>query len=133
MPMSPTPTDEAGLTLLELLVVLTILALVSSLLAYRYGVAGGRESFEREITAVRQLLETARAEAVLRGRLRRVPLQEIEAAAPDLRVAAAGDRRPITFLPDGTASGGMLLLAGEERSARLEIDWLTGRPTVDVP
>ncbi len=134
MPISPTQTDEAGLTLLELLVVLTVLALVSSLLAYRYGGAGGQRSFERGVAAVRQLLETAHAEAVLRGRLRRVSVREIEAAAPELRVAGdGGDGRPITFLPDGTASGGALLLFGEGRSTRLEIDWLTGRPTSDAP
>ena len=39
----------------------------------------------------------------------------------------------VTFLPDGTSSGGAFLLVSEARSARLEIDWLTGRTMSGEP
>ncbi len=130
MRTSRTPNAEAGFTLLELLVVLTVLALASSLLVHRY--AGAGNDFARGVAAVRERLETARAEAMRRGRPRRVTAEELAAAAPGLRIGGAPEAA-VTFLPDGTSSGGAFLLVSEARSARLEIDWLTGRTMSGEP
>ncbi len=39
-----------------------------------------------------------------------------------------GDRTPtIRFLPDGSSTGGRVELTGQGRTARVGVDWLTGR------
>ncbi len=135
MPTFPTPTTEAGFTLLELLVVITVLALVSGLLVFRYGGGDAAATFERQVQAVRETLEAARAEAVLRGRLREITVGQLSAVAPRLTISVVsdGDAAPIVFLPDGTASGGVLLLVGETARRKLAIDWLTGRSEIGEP
>ncbi len=57
-------------------------------------------------------------------------------AAAGVRVesaAEAGERRGIArigYFPDGSSSGGNIILSEARRSARVDVDWLTGAVTV---
>ena len=45
-------------------------------------------------------------------------------------VAVDGQTAAITFLPDGSSTGGRVELAGAARRVQVGVDWLTGRVTV---
>ena len=49
----------------------------------------------------------------------------------DLSITSARDQGPsIQFLPDGSSTGGRVLLGGEGRAMQVGVDWLTGRVSV---
>jgi prepilin-type N-terminal cleavage/methylation domain-containing protein len=133
---------ERGLTLLELLVVLTILGLVSGLAATAYGGRAGREE-DRVRNEVRQSLRGARQEAMRSGRIVHVELSDRDHAGPAGRLAtvlrqAKGDARfhwapqgsasvdMPTFYPDGSAAPGTLGVGTGSTVHRIEIDWRGG-------
>ena len=122
---------QTGFTLLEMLVVLVILGLATGLLLTR----GVRPS-----PAVEARAAAARVAAALRGARGRAILTDapvtvaLDAAAHRLRIGGAPplDLPPaltlsgsgiIRFAPDGSSSGGRIVLGGET----VAVDWLTGR------
>ncbi len=52
---------------------------------------------------------------------------KVTSAAQDTR--QAGNAR-IRYFPDGSSSGGNIVLSGDRRSIRIDVDWLTGAATV---
>lgn len=124
----------AGFTLLEMLVVLAVLALAIALVA---GAGGPRPEAVARAAAdhVAAALRTARGRAILEDRTVTVAL---DAAGHALRV---GDDAPlrlppalalsgpavIRFAPDGSSSGGRIVLTGGTRQMAVSVDWLTGR------
>jgi general secretion pathway protein H len=140
----------AGLSLLELLVVLSIMAIVAAI-AGPY-LAGGVSAAElkgaaREVAAG---LRLARSEALsqrrearlvvdLERRTFRVDGDAREHALPKgtgLKLFTAqndlvSDRvGAIRFYPDGGSNGGRLTIAAGERKYEVDVDWLTGRITI---
>lgn len=144
------PRRWRGVTLMELLVVLV---LMSSLLALvpplfdRGLTTTGLNAVAREMMAA---MRYARSTAVSRrepvaftldleqhlyrvdGR-RAVSLPdalrlELVTAQSELRGTGAG---AITFYSDGSATGGSLTLVTEGRSLRLDVDWLSGRVSIN--
>jgi general secretion pathway protein H len=138
---------ERGFSLLELIVVLAIMALAAVALVPITGSASRGITIDAAARAVAVELRAARAAAIYANRetdftidaaARRywsdaAPRQQ---ALPD-GIAAAfapgdGSRGLVRFYPDGSASGGAILLRGPQRSARIEVDALTGRARIDV-
>ncbi|WP_375056551.1 GspH/FimT family pseudopilin [Zobellella sp. DQSA1] len=134
-----------GFTLLELLVVLTIstLALAVALPRFAALLPGAElKSYSRQTAA---LLRLARSQAIATGEevallfdreARQTLLTGRPAPYPwperiELVLSAVTDSPPapqeMTFYPDGTSSGGTLVVAGSGQRYRIEVHWLTGR------
>ena len=138
-----------GFTLIEMIVVLAVLALVLGIVLTRGPVRSARLELDGAARTVATALRAARAEAIARDHPVRVTL---DAAAHEMRIGAAAPRmlppefaltitpalggaasKPITaiaFLPDGSSSGGRILIASAQRRVLVGVDWLTGRVSI---
>jgi len=148
--MRPVPhRPQAGLTLIEILIVLGIIAIVTSI---AIPMINGVSNAEMR-SAARQLasgLRLARSEAVsqrretflvidLAGRRFKVDRDTREHALPrniELKLFTAQadlvDEKvgSIRFFPDGGSNGGRITLAAGERKFEVDVDWLTGRVAI---
>ncbi len=152
---SPKPDlRSAGMTLLELLVVLVIASLMLALVAPNIGkVLPGAEikGFALQSAA---LLREIRSEALVRAEPRTLGLAveerryrtnsavslswpegiEVALEVGDWpgKVAMDMDAPQLVFYPDGSSNGGHLLLSqAEGRQYRIQVDALTGRVKID--
>jgi general secretion pathway protein H len=147
---SPLGQRVAGVTLLELLVVLSIMAVVAALVLPLLG--GGVSTGELK-GAARQVaagLRLARSEALATrretqvvmnleqrsfhvtrdGREHALPRQieiKLFTAQSDLVSDKVG---AIRFFPDGGSNGGRVTLGAGERKYNVDVDWLTGRVAI---
>jgi len=137
-------------TLLELLVVLSIMAVVSALVVPMFG--SGVSTTDMK-SAARQLaagMRLARSEAVA-TRTETLVTLDLERhtfrVARDPRVFALPEKielklvtaqsdiesektGSIRFFPDGGSNGGRVTLAAGERKYEVDVDWLTGRVAI---
>ena len=146
----PSRAQSRGVTLLELLIVLSIMAIVAAMVVPMFG--GGVSTGELK-GAARQVaagLRLARSEALATRQETRVVLdlerrtfqverdahehalpQRIElklfTAESDLVSDKVG---AIRFFPDGGSNGGRVSLAVGERKYDVDVDWLTGRVAI---
>ena len=142
---------SAGVTLLELLVVLTIMAIAA---AFVYPMFGGTGVSTAELkSAARQVaagLRSARGEALakrqetrlvldLEQRTFRIDRDASVHALPKLvemklftaQSDLVNDRvGAIRFFPDGGSNGGRVTLASGARKYEIDVDWLTGRVAI---
>jgi general secretion pathway protein H len=140
----------SGVTLLELLIVLAILALVAGMVLPTFG--NGVPTSELK-SAARQLaagLRMARSEAVgqkretfltvdLEGRRFKIDREPREYPLPPrigLKLFTAQNDivnekvGAIRFFPDGGSNGGRITVAAGERKFEVDVDWLTGRVAI---
>jgi general secretion pathway protein H len=144
------PWRSAGVTLLELLVVLAIMGLVAAFVVPLFG--GGVPTAELK-SAARQVaagLRLARSEALATRQETRV-LLDLEQRTMRLERDAQARALPrgiemklftaqsdlvndrvgaIRFYPDGGSNGGRITLASGERKYEVDVDWLTGRVAI---
>ena len=144
----PRAKTGAGFTLIAMLVVLVILGLTVALIVSR-GPARST-GFDLRATAgdVAQQLRLARSEAIATDHTTRFtwdpagrryetngvagPLLPPELALT-MTTATGGPPRPlgaITFTPDGSSSGGRVVLVAGHNAVAVVVDWLTGRVSV---
>ena len=142
--------NARGVTLLELLVVLSIMAVIAAIVVpvFTGGVSGSElKGATREVAAG---LRLARSEALATRKETRVMLdlenrsfqverdprthalpKQIElklfTAQSDLVSDKVG---AIRFFPDGGSNGGRVTLASGSRKYDIDIDWLTGRVAI---
>ena len=139
-----------GVSLLELMIVLMIMAIVAALVVPMFG--GGVSNTQLR-SAARQLasgLRLARSEAVAQrretflvvdvaGRRFKVDRDPTEHALPrdvDLKLYTAQkdliDEKigSIRFYPDGGSNGGRITVGSGERKYEIDVDWLTGRVAI---
>jgi general secretion pathway protein H len=149
-PHSIARRHAAGVSLLELMIVLMIMAIVAALVVPMLG--GGVSNTELR-SAARQLasgLRLARSEAVsqrretfllldVAGRRFRVDRNPQEHALPrdvELKLFTAQkdlvDEKTgsIRFYPDGGSNGGRITVGSGERKYEVDVDWLTGRVAI---
>lgn len=141
---------QAGVTLLELLIVLSIMAIVAAIALPMFGSGvstGELKSSAREVAAAMRL---ARSEALATRQQTRVLLDleqrsfqleretrahalpklvemKLYTAQSDLVSDKVGS---IRFFPDGGSNGGRVTLASGQRKYEVDIDWLTGRVSI---
>jgi general secretion pathway protein H len=131
---------QRGFTLLEMLVVILLLSLVAGLLGLgvRQGLQVAKE--RRAVGQIVEALRTTRAGAIVSGQAARTgfdlhnrtfqaPGRALQRWPSELRVNlhTAEQLGPaIEFYPDGSSTGGNLLLASGSRRWRIDIGWLTG-------
>ena len=139
-----------GLTLLELLIVLALMAIVAGTVLPMFG--GPVSTSELRATA-RQLaagLRLARSEAVaerretflvldVTGKRFKVDRDAKEHALPsriELKLFTAQNDLvnesvgSIRFFPDGGSNGGRITVASGQRKYDIDVDWLTGRVAI---
>jgi general secretion pathway protein H len=141
---------QAGVTLLELLIVIALMGIVAALVVPMFG--GPVSTSELRATA-RQLaagLRLARSEAVserretflvvdVAGKRFKVDREAREHALPskvDLKLFTAQNDLvsenvgAIRFYPDGGSNGGRITVASGARKFNVDVDWLTGRVAI---
>ncbi|MCS4249437.1 Tfp pilus assembly protein FimT/FimU [Pseudomonas sp. BIGb0164] len=131
---------QRGFTLLEMLVVILLISLAASLLGLgvRQGLQVAKE--RRAVGQMVEALRATRAGAIIGGQAARtefdLPARTFQAPGrarqqwPEpLKVTlhTAEQVGPaVEFYPDGSSTGGNLLLASGTRRWRIDIGWLTG-------
>lgn len=124
MTLTSSLTKSDGFTLVEMLVVLTIVGLVLTLAVGAIGKRPSQSKRDIAVNLLRQSLDSAKAASRGNGRPVEVPLHE---AGPDgqpatIRSDLAPAERLLVF-PDGSTNGGIVSAAGAPLAT---IDWLSG-------
>jgi general secretion pathway protein H len=139
---------EHGFTLIEILVVLAILGAVIGIFVAHGPVRSQGLQTRAAAGLLAQTLRAARAQAIERAQVVRVaidpaqhsfatdagPVHQVDRATgmeilPPILKGPRGTSL-IRFAPDGSASGGGVLLGNGKRQLRVEVEWLTGRVRV---
>lgn len=131
---------QRGFTLLEMLVVILLISLAASLLGLgvRQGLQVAKE--RRAVGQMVEALRTTRAAAIVSGQSARTefdlgsrtfqaPGRAQRGWPPELHVTlhTAEQVGPaVEFYPDGSSTGGNLLVASGARRWRIDVGWLTG-------
>ena len=144
--MSATGSRQTGFSLTELLVVLVILGVVVALVPPALDAAMQSARLKAGAREVATALRQARGQAVHQGQEARFLLDtrqrryRIGERAP--RALHEGLRLELTtaevervsrhaggirFYPDGSSTGGRIVLSGRAGSFRVDVHWLTGR------
>jgi len=149
-PVSAPARRTRGVTLLELVIVISLIAILTAIVMPMFG--GGVSTTELR-SAARQIaagLRTARSEALAQRRETFLVLDvagkrfkvdqdprehklpaglelKLFTAQNDLVDATTG---AIRFFPDGGSNGGRITLAAGTRKYEVDVDWLTGRVAI---
>jgi general secretion pathway protein H len=144
---------HCGFTMIELLAVILVIAMVAALSPPLFSSAVSVTQHRAAARDVAAMLRLARTEAVakrvdigvdfdLEQRTMQMPAATNKRIAkiPDgielnLTTTAAETKNEkqasVRFYPDGGATGGRVTLKVRERELRVDIDWLTGRVSID--
>ncbi|QHF45798.1 general secretion pathway protein GspH [Pseudomonas sp. S35] len=131
---------QRGFTLLEMLVVIVLISIAAGLVGF--GLQQGlRAAKERQaVGQIVEALRSTRARAIVSGTTESTvfDLRNLSVQAPgrpkkhwpaELQVTlhtAEQAGSAVDFYPDGSSTGGNLLLANGSRRWRIDIGWLTG-------
>jgi general secretion pathway protein H len=130
MTLRNNPGPQSGFTLLEMMVVIAVMGLILLLIA---GFGPPRSHWlqlQAAAQQVAQAMRDARGEAIAQGHPTALALPPLP---PWVTVSIQAPSGGIIFTPDGSASGGHVLLDGAGREVAITADWLTGRVQIDAP
>lgn len=153
----PTSRTESGFTLLELLIVLSILVIVSGLIIPNLSITDN-SAFNADVRRAASVLTYARRMAIVKGAPQSARFAALDPEASDyeerraafdtlaadsarwfseeLQLSYQGELDPepavvdeisVSFFPQGGSTGGLLGFSRGERSALIRIDAITGR------
>ena len=141
---------QHGFTLLELLVVMTVIALITTLAVPMIQNSLPGAKFRAAASDIRNALQQAHASAVRENRESWVQLDADARTyrrdtGPDIHLPDGAElsfvtaRRELTdalagrirFYPDGTSTGGSVTLTFNGRARTIEVDWFDGRIEID--
>jgi len=131
---------QRGFTLFEMLLVILLISLAVGVLGLGARQAVQAANERRVVGQMVDALRTTRAGAIVSGRAARTefdlqrltfqaPGRAPHAWPPSLQVtlhSAEQVASAVEFYPDGSSTGGNLLLANGSRRWRIDIGWLTG-------
>jgi general secretion pathway protein H len=145
--------SSRGFTMLEIIAVILVIAIVATLSPPLFSSGVSATQHRAAAREVAQMLRYARTEAVakrtdvavdfdLEQRTFQVPASALKRVAKipegieiNLTTTAAETKNEkqasVRFYPDGGATGGRVTLKVRERSYLVDIDWLTGRVSID--
>lgn len=140
---------ERGFTLLELIVVLSLVSLMLGLSALHFGRALTGTRYDRTVKEIASTFRHARALAKLRGEPQTIVFdfdartygirgQKSRPIYEGVSVKSSGGingdvsegRYRLTFYPDGTARGGTLVVFNDKKSAEISVDPVAGATVV---
>ncbi len=142
----------AGFTLIEMIVVLAVLGFVLGMVLSRGPQRSARLELDGAAREIAGALRGARARAIAQDRPvlvaidaadhaytvdgathalpKQLPLKLVANGAVAAPGGGAARLAAISFLPDGSSSGGRVEIAGGARRVLIGVDWLTGRVSV---
>lgn len=120
---------EQGFTLLEMLVTIAVMGLALLLIAYYAQPHSKRLEAERAAQNVAASMRQDRGLAIATGQPVRFTLPPLPGW---LRVTAELPAKGLVFEPDGSSSGGAVLLAAPGMRSLISADWLTGRVSINA-
>jgi general secretion pathway protein H len=143
----PSRGGEAGFTLFELMLVLTILVMVTVLVSSLYRSNVGSTGFQSSAQVLASRLRDLRAAAMIKGNERvatidvnrgfvnfgdgRPPLTFDRNVKLAVTAAESEQRSPsvagVRFYPNGSSSGGVISLQRQQQVYQVQVNWLTGR------
>ena len=141
---------ERGVTLLELLIVMGLIALIAGLVLPQFGDGVPTSQLKSSARQLAAGLRVARSEALaqkretflvldIEGKRFKIDRDPREYALPpriSLKLFTAqrdivNERiGSIRFFPDGGSNGGRITVASGERKFEVDVDWLTGRVAI---
>lgn len=147
---SDLPDRQSGLTLVELVVVLAILAIITALASpamtsflpgYQLRAVAGEIVAEIRVAKALALsknrpvgffMDIGMLEFHVGGRPAKTWSDTISAQFTSAKVLQIDDTTgEIRFYPDGSSTGGRLILKGGDRTITLNVDWFNGQVTRD--
>ncbi len=132
-----TGARDSGFTLLEMIVVIAVLGLIGALVLARGPMRSAGLNERSAVSLLTGSLRAARSEAIATDRPVVVRIdgpaglvQIGGAAAKWMGAQMVSPARPIVFAPDGTSTGGQIVVAAGPLRRLVAVDWLTGRISV---
>ncbi len=139
--------SEAGVTLIESLIVLAILTAVIAISAQQLAPKSSSMTHRKLVHEIWSALKVARSDAILENREEVVsfdPQKRVfvlkrgarKVAVDDgidvaIQLARVSDRKGasgyIAFYADGSSTGGTITLTSQKQSSSITVGWLTGR------
>ncbi len=124
--------DQAGFTLIEMIVVIVIMAFISGLVMIRNPWRSVEMDIEATVRTLISDLRVARSRAIAQDRNVAVVTNSNGFAVDDgsFSTLPAGETLSpsrVIFMPDGGSSGAEIVLAGRSRRIAISVNWLTGR------
>ncbi|MGH7090729.1 MAG: pilus assembly FimT family protein [Stellaceae bacterium] len=128
---------QLGFTLIELLIVLAILAAATAWFASGLRPATASAELRAETRELRAALEESRSLALTGNRVTALVVNArrglyrgpdgVHRVARGVSLRLGGDMDTIYFFPDGSSSGGEVVLSVPRASETVSVDWFTGR------
>ncbi|HVE20519.1 MAG TPA: prepilin-type N-terminal cleavage/methylation domain-containing protein [Acidocella sp.] len=125
--MSPSSHTERGFTLLEMLITIVVMGLMMLLITGYAQPHSHRLEVERAAQRVAAVMRQDRGLAIATGRPVRVTLPALPGW---LSVIAQFPKEGLIFAPDGSSSGGTVLLAAPGMRSLISANWLTGQISI---
>lgn len=130
--MSRAGTGERGFTLVELLVVLTLVALMAAVALPNLG-SLLRPDIDDTARRLALAIRDQRTLAMRSGRLVNLTAENLlPLLPPGTEIAGDGlGETGLVFLPTGGSTGGWIVLAAYDGRRAIRVDWLTGHVAVE--
>ena len=117
---------QAGLTLLEAMIVMAILTLVMGIAGVSYQrFVTSQRSDEKEIAALSERIQVIRLKALAQSEIIKLELRDI--VPPDITLCDSAAHHNAIFHKNGTVALGQICIIGSDNTRKIVlIDWTTG-------